>query len=36
MLEIVGPRTHCVIGAGALPLETPYENICLIQEYLSQ
>jgi uroporphyrinogen decarboxylase len=36
VLEIVGPRTNCVMGTGALPLETPPENIRLIQEYLSQ
>lgn len=32
VLEIVGPRANCVMGAVALPLETPPENICLIQE----
>ena len=34
-LEIVGPRTNCVMGTGALPLETPPENIRLIREYLA-
>jgi uroporphyrinogen decarboxylase len=36
VLEIVGPRTNCVMGTGALPLETPPENIRLIQAYLSR
>ena len=36
VLEIVGPRTNCVMGTGALPLETPPGNIRLIREYLSQ
>jgi uroporphyrinogen decarboxylase len=36
VLEIVGPRTNCVMGTGALPLETRPENIGLIQAYLSQ
>ena len=35
VLEIVGPRTNCVMGTGALPLETPPENIRLIREYLA-
>ena len=35
VLGIVGPRTNCVMGTGALPLETPPENIRLIREYLS-
>jgi uroporphyrinogen decarboxylase len=36
VLKIVGPRTNCVMGTGALPLETPPENIRLIREYISQ
>jgi hypothetical protein len=36
VLEIVGSRTNCVMGTGALPLETPAENIRPIREYLSQ
>ena len=36
VLDIVGPRTNCVMGTGALPLETPPENIRLIQEYLDR
>jgi len=36
VLEIVGDRTNCVMGTGALPLETPPENIRLIQDYLSR
>ena len=36
VLEIVGPRTNCVMGTGALPLETPPENIRLIQAYVSE
>jgi hypothetical protein len=34
VLEIVGPRTNCVMGTGALPLETPPANIRLICKYL--
>ena len=34
VLEIVGSKTNCVMGTGALPLETPPENIRLIREYL--
>jgi len=36
VLEIIGPRTNCLMGTGALPLETPPENIRLICEYLSR
>jgi uroporphyrinogen-III decarboxylase len=36
LLEIVGDRTNCVMGSGALPLETPPENIRLIREYLAK
>ena len=35
VLEIVGGRPNCVMGTGALPLETPPENIRLIREYLA-
>lgn len=35
VLEIVGPRTNCVMGTAAMPLETPPENVRLIREYLS-
>ena len=34
VLEIVGGRPNCVMGTGALPLETPPENMRLIREYL--
>lgn len=33
VLEIVGGRPNCVMGTGAMPLETPIENIRLIREY---
>jgi uroporphyrinogen decarboxylase len=33
VLEIVGGRSQCVMGTGAMPLETPPENIRLIREY---
>lgn len=36
VLEIVDGRTNCVMGTGALPLETPPENIRLIRAYLEQ
>lgn len=35
ILDIVGERTNCVMGTGALPLETPPENLRLIQNYLT-
>ena len=35
VLEIVGGRPQCVMGTGALPLETPLENIRLIREYVA-
>jgi uroporphyrinogen decarboxylase len=35
VLEIVGGRTNCVMGTGALPYETPPENVRLIKEYLA-
>lgn len=34
VLQIVGGRTNCVMGTGAMPLETPPDNIRLIREYL--
>jgi uroporphyrinogen decarboxylase len=36
LLAIVGDRTNCVMGTGALPYETPFENLRLIRQYLSQ
>jgi uroporphyrinogen decarboxylase len=36
VLEIVGGRPNCLMGTGALPLETPRENIRLIRQYLDQ
>lgn len=36
VLEIVGGRPQCVMGTGALPLETPPENMRLIREYVLQ
>ncbi len=35
VLEIVGTRTNCVMGTGALPLETPPGNIQLIRDYVA-
>jgi len=35
VLEIAAGRPQCVMGTGALPLETPPENIRFIREYLS-
>jgi uroporphyrinogen decarboxylase len=35
VLAIAAGRTNCVMGTGALPFETPPENIRLIQEYIS-
>ena len=35
VLDIVGGRPQCVMGTGALPLETPPENMRLIREYLA-
>jgi len=34
VLEIVGGRANCVMGTGALPLETPPDNIRLIREHV--
>jgi uroporphyrinogen decarboxylase len=36
VLAIVGDRSNCVMGTGALPLETPPANIRVIREYLSR
>lgn len=35
VLEIVGGRNNCLMGTGAMPLETPPENIDLIRQYLA-
>ena len=35
VLEIVGGRANCVMGTGAMPLETPLDNMRLIREYLA-
>jgi hypothetical protein len=35
VLEIAAGRANCVMGTGALPYETPPENIRLIREYLA-
>jgi uroporphyrinogen decarboxylase len=35
VLEIAGGRPNCLMGTGALPLETPPENMRLIREYLA-
>jgi uroporphyrinogen decarboxylase len=35
VLDIVGGRPQCVMGTGALPLETPPENIRLIRDYVA-
>ena len=35
VLELVGSRTNCVMGTGALPLETPPVNIQLIRDYIA-
>ena len=34
VLEIAGGRANCVMGTGAMPLETPVENIRIIREYI--
>jgi len=34
VLEIVGFRSNCLMGTGALPFETPLDNIRLIRQYL--
>ncbi|MEN6406605.1 MAG: uroporphyrinogen decarboxylase family protein [Thermoguttaceae bacterium] len=35
VLSIVGPHGHCVMGTGAVPLETPPENIHWIEQYVA-
>ena len=35
VLAITGGNTNCVMGTGAMPLETPPENIRLIRDYLA-
>lgn len=36
VLEIAAGRSNCVMGTGAMPYETPPENIHLIRDYLEQ
>ncbi len=36
VLAFAGGRPNCLLGTGALPLETPPENIRLIKSYLGQ
>jgi uroporphyrinogen decarboxylase len=36
VLDIVGGRPQCMMGTGAMPLETPPDNIRLIREYLAK
>lgn len=36
LLAIVGGRPNCVMGSGALPLETPLGNVKLIRDYLAR
>jgi uroporphyrinogen-III decarboxylase len=35
VLSIVGGRPNCVMGTGAMPFETPFENVRLIREYIA-
>jgi uroporphyrinogen decarboxylase len=35
ILSLVNGRENCLLGTGALPLETPPENIRLIKEYIA-
>jgi uroporphyrinogen-III decarboxylase len=35
ILGIAGGRPNCLMGTGCLPLETPPENVRLIQEYVA-
>jgi hypothetical protein len=35
VLEITGGRPNCMMGTGAMPLETPPENVRLIRDYLA-
>lgn len=36
VLEIIGERSNCLIGTGALPFETPSGNVRLIRDYLAR
>ena len=36
VLAIAGGRPQCVMGTGAMPFETPLENIRFIRDYLAQ
>jgi hypothetical protein len=36
VLAFAGGRPNCLLGTGALPLETPPENIRLIKNYLAR
>lgn len=36
LLEFIGGRPNCVMGSGALPLETPLGNVQLIRDYLAR
>ena len=35
VLEIAGGRPNCVMGTGAMPYETPFENIRQIRDYIA-
>jgi uroporphyrinogen decarboxylase len=35
VLAIAGGRANCLLGTGALPFETPFENVRLIREYVA-
>ena len=35
ILDIAAGRPNCLMGTGCLPLETPPENVRLIQEYVA-
>ncbi|MCX7868283.1 MAG: hypothetical protein N2438_14375, partial [Limisphaera sp.] len=35
ILELTRGYTNCILGTGALPYETPVENVRLIREYVS-
>ncbi len=35
VLQIAGGRSNCLMGTGAMPYETPLENIRLIREYVA-
>lgn len=36
VLSVVGGRSNCVMGTGAMPFEAPLENVRLINEYIAQ